>query len=148
LQPNQVLVSADLDTVKVCNMGFEQTFRNITRGKQPWWEDPGMNPAYMPPELFPKRPGNINEKAVDVYLIGLIAYLLVTGEPPFEGPGLDDFKFQHTKIYPAPPRLVHPDVPDWLEPLILGCLDKDPNKRWASVIDIQETFSREIGPST
>ncbi len=35
-------------------------------------------------------------------------YFVATGEFPFEGPSFDDYKFQHTKIFAAPPRLIDP----------------------------------------
>jgi serine/threonine protein kinase len=101
-----------------------------------------MNPATMPPEFFRAKGAGVRERAAEVYSLGVLMYCIVTGEHPFEGPSFDDYKFQHTKIFPAPPRLINPAVPDWVEPIILGCLEKDPDSRWDSVAEIREAFRK------
>jgi serine/threonine-protein kinase len=101
-----------------------------------------MNPVSMPPEFFRSRSGTIKERSADIYSLGVLMYFVATGEFPFEGPSFDDYKFQHTKIFAAPPRLIDPAVPDWLEPIILGCLEKEPDKRWGSVAEMHQDFAR------
>ena len=71
-------------------------------------------------------------------------YLIVTGELPLRGPSLEDYKFQHGRVFPEPPRLVNPSVPDWLEAVILTCLEKDPGKRWNSVAELRKALRREV----
>ena len=69
---------------------------------------------------------------------------MVTGEFPFEGPTFDDFKFQHTRIIATPPRLTNPDLPGWLDEVILGCLEKDPENRWGSISELQDKFNEGL----
>jgi len=140
LQPSQVLVDEDLTECKIAGFGYSQIYRNLTRAVKSRWLEPGMNPATMPPEFFRSKGQNVKERAADIYSLGVLIHWAVTGEFPFEGPTFEDFKFQHTKIFAAPPRLVNPSVPDWLEPIILGCLEKDPEQRWGSVADIRQAF--------
>ena len=144
LQPLQVLLSEDLTVCKVAGLGYTQIFRNLTLARQARWQDPGMNPAYMPPEFFLTTRGSTFERAADVYSLGVLIYELVTGEPPFEGPSFEDYKFQHTKVFPAPPRLTNPDVPDWMDPMILACLEKEPQKRLKSIAELQHAFRGEF----
>ena len=108
-----------------------------------------MNPAYMPPEFFRTRSRGVLERGADIYSLGAVAYHMVAGELPFEGPLFADFKYQHARSFPAPPRLVNQSVHDWMEPIILGCLEKDPEKRWNSVNEIQLALNREMtrGPN-
>jgi len=101
-----------------------------------------MNPCAMPPEFFRSKAGTIRERSADIYSLGVLIYFVATGEFPFEGPTVEDYKFQHNKIFAAPPRLIDPTVPDWLEPIILGCLEKDPEKRWDSVMEIRHALNR------
>jgi len=140
LQPSQILVSQDFSQCRVASLGYSQIFRNLTRGTRSWWQEPAMNPATMPPEFFRSKGTGVKEKSAEVYSLGILMHYTIAGDYPFEGPAFDDYKFQHTKIFPAPPRLMNPQVPDWIEPIILGCLEKDPEKRWDSVAEIQQAF--------
>jgi len=144
LQPAQIFLSEDLTDCKITGLGYAHLYRNLTKANQPRWKDPGSNPAYMPPELFPTRPGSTLERAVDVYSLGVIAYLMVTGQPAFEGPEADDYRFQHSKVLPAPPSLVNPSVPEWLDSFILQCLEKSPEKRWNSSVELYEALRRNM----
>ncbi len=140
LQPSQILVDGDLTECRIAGFGYSQIYRNLTRAVKSRWLEPGMNHATMPPEFFRSKSGSVRERAADVYSLGVLIHWAVTGEFPFEGPTFEDFKFQHTKIFAAPTRLINPSVPDWLEPIILGCLEKDPENRWSSVAEIRQAF--------
>ncbi|AFM22827.1 protein kinase domain-containing protein [Desulfomonile tiedjei] len=147
LQSNLVFVSNDYKRLQIAGFGHSQIYRNILRPKQPRWQDPGMNPQFMPPEFFRSK-ANIKEKAADIYSLGILIYYMATGEYPFEGPAFDDYKFQHIRIFAAPPRLIDPTIPDWLEPIILGCLEKDADKRWDSVKEIANAFAKGLSHQT
>ncbi len=142
LHPSNIVLSRDLSWCYLVGIGYSQIFRNLTRGRQPRWQDPGMNPVSMPPEFFRSKVGTIRERSADIYSLGIVIYFAATGEFPFEGPSFEDYKFQHTKIFAAPPRLIDPTVPDWLEPIILGCLEKDPAKRWDSIIQVRRALQQ------
>jgi tetratricopeptide (TPR) repeat protein len=142
LQPSCIALTDDFTQCYVVGLGYSQIFRNLSRGRQPRWQDPGVNPATMPPEFFRSKAGTIRERSADIYSLGVLIYFVATGEFPFDGPTVEDYKFQHNKIFAAPPRLIDPTVPDWLEPIILGCLEKDPEKRWDSILDIRQALSR------
>ena len=140
LQPAHILLSEDFKDCRVMGLGYSQMFRSLSGARQPRWQDPGMNPATMPPEFFAGRSGIIKEKAAEIYSLGILTYFIVTGEYPFPGPTLSEYKLQHRTVHVTPPTLVNPLVPDWLEAIIVKCLEKDPEKRWQSVTDIQQVF--------
>ncbi len=145
LQPGLILLSEDLRKLCVTGFGFSQIFRNFTRASKPRWQEPGMNPATMPPEFFRSRVGTIREKEADIYSLGVVLYFMATGEYPFEGPSFEDYKFGHTKMIAAPARLANPAVPEWMDIIILKCLEKDPENRWKSVSEMQEAFQQGMG---
>ncbi len=142
LQPSHVLVSRDLKDCRLTSLGFSQVFRTVTNARQPRWQDPGMNPATMPPEFFLSRGGIIKERAAEVYSLGILIHLAVTGQYPFDGPGLSEYKHQHRTLPPTPLRLLNPQAPIWLEQIVLKCLEKEPEKRWGSVTEIQREIRR------
>lgn len=144
LHPSQVLVNGDFTEIRIAGLGYSQIFRNLTRAVKPRFSEPGMLPESMPPEFFLARGARVQEKWSDIYSLGILLHYMFSGEYPFEGPAFEDYKFQHNKIYPAPVRLVNPDAPEWIEPVILKCLAKEPEKRWDSIAEIQAEFRRRL----
>lgn len=144
IHPSQVLVSADLSECRIVNLGYSQVFRNLTRAARPRWQEPGMSPATMPPEFFRTRSVGIRERSAEIYSLGALLYLMVTGAFPFEGPTFDDYKFQHTRIVAPHPRMANPALPGWLDEVILRCLAKDPENRWESVSDLQDEINQGL----
>ncbi len=144
LQPNQILLDENFENPAIVGLGFSQTFRNLTHAKYPRYKEPGMHPSALPPEFFISRIGNIRERSADIYSLGVLMYYVVTGDYPFEGPSFDDYKFQHTKIFPAPPRLIDSGLPDWIDAVVLGCLEKEPEKRWDTVMEIGRALGNHV----
>jgi serine/threonine protein kinase len=140
LQPSNVLLSADFKDCRILGFGFSQIFRAISGARRPRWQDPGMNPISMPPEFFSSQPGVIREKAAEIYSLGVVMYFILAGENPFVGPALLDYKVQHRTVHATPPKLVNPAAPNWLELIIMKCLEKDPDKRWENATEIQKAF--------
>ena len=84
-------------------------------------------PAYMSPEqVLGDR--SLDHRA-DIYALGVLAYELVAGQPPFAG-SLQGVMASH--VTGVPPRIVRPDVPPALERLVMKCLEKDPANRYQS----------------
>ncbi len=80
-------------------------------------------------------------KPTDVYSFGLVAYQMLTGKLPFEGESDLGRAFKRLKDAPAPPRAIVPDLsPQW-EAAVLGCLERNPEKRFQSPNDFIEALS-------
>ncbi|MDX2762996.1 serine/threonine protein kinase [Streptomyces europaeiscabiei] len=98
-------------------------------------------PAYMSPEQFEGSPGTIGS---DLYSLGCLLYVMLTGRPPFEGDNARDLWNQHlNQTPPAPGSLRNDDTcPQELDDLVLDLLKKDPRDRPA---DVAEVLSRLKG---
>jgi len=144
IDPKHIFVSEDMTECKITGLGFTQVYRATLMAARTRWQDPGANPAFMAPEFFRVKPTEADEQAADVYSLGILIYVMLTGMLPFDGPSLEDFKFQHTKIFPSPPRLANPTLPDWIESLVLVCLEKDPAKRWKNAAEIERVLNRNM----
>lgn len=84
------------------------------------------SPYNMAPECF-TTPGAVGP-AADLYALGVLAYTLLVGTPPFATGGLIDIAAQH--LYAEPPSLVGRGVssPE-LQAVIASCLEKSPERR-------------------
>ena len=81
-----------------------------------------MTPQYAAPEQWR---GEQATNATDVYSLGVVAYELLAGQPPYVGPEVHDFRHQH--LEDTPERVS--GVPLKLQSLIDECLYKRPEAR-------------------
>jgi len=89
-------------------------------------------PAYIPPEAI--RNADKADIRGDVYSFGVMLYEMLTGRPLFRGP---DVLAQQMKVNPAAPSTINADVPHALDLFVLKCLEKAPERRFASFADVE-----------
>ncbi len=91
-------------------------------------------PLYMAPETI-RTPGQ-GDAASDLYALGAVAYLLVTGLPVFSAGSVEMAWEMHSNSVPPPPGKRSPEpLSPQLESLILACLAKNPAHRPGSMTD-------------
>jgi serine/threonine protein kinase len=101
--------------------------------------------AYAAPEQL--LGGGVAEPA-DIYALGVILYELVTGTLPFEPAEYADALYQHTLMAPRPPRELRVGLPPELELIILKCLAKDPQARYATARELADRLGAFRLPRT
>jgi eukaryotic-like serine/threonine-protein kinase len=87
-------------------------------------------PAYLAPEIL----GGASKAgpASDVYGLGAVLYACLTGRAPFVGDSAGSILAQLPTVDPPPPRLLRPGISRDLETICLKCLEKAPERRYAS----------------
>ena len=68
----------------------------------------------------------------DVFAIGVMLYQLATRETPFGEPATQAGMRQRLWMDPVPPRKRRADVPEWLQEVILRCLEPEADRRYGS----------------
>ncbi len=90
-------------------------------------------PTYMSPEQVAAQPVTGGS---DQYSLGVVAYEMLTGKPPFHGGGMMAMMYAHVHQTPAPIETVRPDCPEGLRAAVTRMMAKDPADRWPSVEDV------------
>jgi serine/threonine protein kinase len=102
-------------------------------------------PQYMSPEHC--RDASGVDQRTDVYSLGVILYEMVCGKPPFQSAtGFADLVYQHVAVAPEPPRTLAPELPAAVEAVILRCLAKSPDDRYATVRDLIDDLRDAMTP--
>jgi eukaryotic-like serine/threonine-protein kinase len=115
------------DQVKVLDFGL------VKRVEE---QDPGATahnvllgtPLYLAPESI-TNPELVSPQT-DLYALGVVAYQLLVGRPPFEGSTVVEVCSKHLLAEPLPPSLeASRELPPGLDELVLACLAKKPELR-------------------
>ncbi|MFZ5894092.1 MAG: protein kinase domain-containing protein [Myxococcota bacterium] len=98
-------------------------------------------PYYMSPEQIR---GEGAEPSSDVYSLGALMYICLTGEPVFDANTPLGVFTKHLLEQPVPPHLRKPErnIPESVSRLVLSTLEKDPHRRPPSVTALQEGLVR------
>jgi serine/threonine protein kinase len=101
-------------------------------------------PSYMAPEQARGDRSRITART-DVYGLGAVLYELLTGRPPFEGVSLVDILSRVLVEEPVRPRSLVSSIPGDLEAVCLQCLEKEPQRRYASAAALADDVKRFLG---
>jgi serine/threonine-protein kinase len=139
LKPANVLLTAD-GTPKVTDFGL---VKRLDQEPGPWEAKGAImgTPSYMAPEQAAGQNQRVGP-ATDVHALGATLYEMLTGRLPFRGATVMDTLEQVRSQEPVPPRRLQPGVPRDLEAICLKCLQKEPDKRYASAEALAEDLRR------
>ncbi len=101
-------------------------------------------PAYMAPEQAAAE-RDFDHRA-DLYSVGVLAYELLAGEPPFRGPTAQAVIAAHMTRTPPPITDLRPSVPPELAAILRRLLEKRPADRFQKTEDLLAALHAVSGP--
>jgi serine/threonine protein kinase/formylglycine-generating enzyme required for sulfatase activity/dienelactone hydrolase len=102
-------------------------------------------PLYMAPEQALADP-TMDHRA-DLYALGVVAYEMLTGHPPFRGSTAQAVLAAHVNQTPPPLADAREGVPARLATLVSRSLAKNPDDRWQSASDVVGELEALVTPT-
>jgi serine/threonine-protein kinase len=96
---------------------------------------------YMAPEQIMGRPVDAR---TDIYSLGVVLYRMLAGQAPFKDGGVPALIHQHLNVAPKPIRDAAPDVPSTVERAVLRALAKQPDERFASMLELAQALGAGV----
>jgi len=138
LKPSNILMDEN-DQPFVTDFGLARGLGGRGMGKDS--EAISGTPCYMAPEQARGDEAEIGPLC-DVYGLGAILYELLTGVPPFKNEDPFETLVKVIESEPMAPRKIESNLSKTIEKICLRCLEKDPEKRYASASDLADDLDR------
>lgn len=97
------------------------------------------SPLFMSPE---QATGDSFDARSDLYSLGIVGYFLLTGQVPFTSDKAIKVLMAHAQSNPPPLTQHGVAVPDDLAAIIMRCLEKSPDARFQSALELQRALNR------
>ena len=94
--------------------------------------------AFMAPEHIM---GDKCDLRADLYSLGALLYMGLTGKKPFEATSIAGYLSMHLTHDAPNPKSVNPNIPDRLNTICIKLLQKEPENRYSSAAEILQILS-------
>ena len=92
----------------------------------------GTGPYISPEQILKNR----TDPRSDIFSLGVLLYHLLTKQRPFGFPRNNSGLRKRLWRDPVPPRAISPEIPPWLQEIVLRCLESDPDKRYPTAAQL------------
>jgi serine/threonine protein kinase len=130
VKPSNILIEDDTGRAKLTDFGLARV------GDDAAITTDGAligTPFFMAPEIIDGATANAIS---DLFSLGGVLYMMATGRVPFAGQTVAAVFNAVTSTAPVPPRKLRPNLPEWLEEVILRLLRKDPRERFPTAVEV------------
>ncbi|HEX5734110.1 MAG TPA: serine/threonine-protein kinase [Blastocatellia bacterium] len=136
LQPEKILVDQN-GVVRITDFG-------IDAGQQSGWahaeRSRRLEAQYQSAE---QMCGASLDQRSDLYSLGVLLFEMLTDRLPFDSEDAEHIRRRHrVKHAPLPPHVLSCEVPEAVSRVVMGLLEKNPNKRFSNAKVFQMTLNR------
>jgi serine/threonine protein kinase len=131
VKPANMLIHAD-GRVMLSDFGLAKILDKSARPAAPRAHPDAGTPEYMAPEQIEGR----TDERSDIYGLGVVLYLLLTGHLPFTGSTSGVVMEGHLYRLPEQPRTLNPAVTPAVQNVVLRALAKHPDDRYQRASDL------------
>jgi serine/threonine protein kinase len=137
IKPHNIMIAND-GSVRLLDFGVARK----TGGAMETLTKTGMivgTPEYMSPEQFGTH--RVDERS-DIYSLGVVLFEMLTGKVPFGGETPVAIAMKVIQQPAESPQSVRKDVPEWIDRIVVKCMQKDPQNRYVSAAQLAENLRK------
>ncbi len=102
-------------------------------------------PAYMSYEQASGLSSDKLDGRSDLYSLGIVAYTMLTGQPPFAADTPVGYITKHLSETPVPLRTLHAELPAAVDAAVMKALEKDREKRYQTATEFGAALRQAAG---
>jgi len=139
IKPSNIMVSSQ-GVVKVMDFGIAKivgSSKQLTMTGRKVGSIPYMSPEQITQKIIDHRS--------DLYSLGITIFQLCTGRVPFDSTSDFEVMKSHLEAPPPPPRSIDPSIPKKLEDIILKSIEKKPEDRYQSALEMRDALAQMGG---
>lgn len=141
IKPHNIMLLRD-GTIKVTDFGIARFSSNATRTMT---EQAIGSVHYIAPE---QARGEKTDGKTDIYSVGVMMYEMLTGKLPFDADSAVSVALMQLQAKAKRPREVNPDIPEGLEEITVKAMQKNPDDRYHSAVEMLSDIERfRLNPS-
>lgn len=146
IKPQNIVIDKDLDEggalhVKVLDFGIARLAEIDHAETTDGYQDVAGTPLYMAPENNKYIQAVVDHRA-DLYSLGCVLYEILAGRPPFSGNTRDKLAREHAHAAPEPLISIRPDVPPFVNGIVMKLLEKYPDDRYQTAFGLHVDLQR------
>lgn len=141
IKPQNIMLLQN-GTIKVTDFGIARFSDKATKTMT---EQAIGSVHYIAPE---QAKGSSTDGKSDIYSVGVMLYEMLTGRLPFEADSAVSVALMQLQSTPIMPRVINPDIPQGLEQITMKAMQKDPDNRYQSAVELLTDLERfRLNPS-